>query len=785
MSLSDRALDVLEWSFIQNALASRARSPLGQAAAQAHKPFLNPEESRRLRQRVAEGLTLLQQSPVHGYVSGTADPRELFERASREGTLAPLELFACGFFMNTLGLLGDELRARHATTPLWSDDFKLAPKTPPVCERITRSVSSEGAILDTASPELARLRREKIYRKSEFEVLLDAKVKDWHGKGLLQDNFYDQVDGRYVVPVRVDQQSKVDGAFLGKSNTGQSVFVEPAELTGPNNALKQIDYDIRTEEFRILRALSNEVGKLAGIYAPWVDVVAELDLALAAATMARDWELKAPIVSTGELKLLNVFHPGLKDQRVDIVKNTYSIAGGGRGLLISGPNTGGKTVLLKATALAATMAQAGLFVAADEGSTFPHYADVLAFIGDEQNLATGLSSFSAQIMDMKALLAEQRAPVLIVIDEMLSSTDPEEASALAQALIEEFVARGHHVLVTSHFSELSMRSKLNPKITVAAMEFENGRPTYRLRLDELGSSHALEIAERLGVPTGILARARGLISTAKIDYERAQAQLKKKETELEVERERLQHQLVLEKDKLQRDFDQKLKDFITAAQRRLDETVQALTQRLTTFTRQGVGQSRPTKAQASLEHAAKDAFSELEEQAEARLREVLGKEAPADNTPEIEVGSTVRVLSMGKTQGTVLELKGEGAAAVAKVQVGAFRFEKSLSDLEALRPNKTKEKLSKYSYVGVDTATNLPSKLDLRGRRYDEALGEAERYIDQAYRSGIPSCTVITGHGTGALKKGLKELLSTLPYVREFKPERQNDDGATLIEFDR
>lgn len=776
MSLSERALDVLDWSYIQNALASRARSPLGQATAQAHRPFHNPEESRRLRQRVAEGITLLKSSPVHGYVAGTINATELFERAAREGVLAPAELFACGYFMNTLGLLGSELRARVSTTPLWAKDFELAPKTPPICDQITRSVNSEGAILDTASSELARLRRERAHRRADFEVLLNAKVKDWHSKGLLQDNFYDVMDGRYVVPVRVDQQSKVDGALYGKSNTGQSVFVEPAELTAPNNALTQTDLEIRSEEYRILRELSHQVGALAPQYLPWIEVVAELDLALAAATLARDWELQAPVVDGGQLKLLNVFHPGLKDQRIDIVKNTYAIESGGRGLLISGPNTGGKTVLLKATALAATMARAGLFVGADEGSRFPHYADVLAFIGDEQNLAAGLSSFSAQISDMKNLLAEKRSPVLIVIDEMLSSTDPEEASALAQALIEEFVARGHHVLVTSHFSELSIRCRQNPKITVAAMEFENGRPTYKLRLDELGSSHALEIAERLGVPTGILARARSLISTAKIDYERAQAALKKKELELEAETERVRRTVVIERENMQKDFDQRIKEFVAAAQRRLDETVESLTQRISSITRQ--------KSNEKLVFTAKDALASIRGEAMQTLREATG--AAADDGPApIEVGATVRIVSMGKSQGTVLEIKGEGAAATAKVQVGAFRFEKSLDDLEAIRPKKEKTKLSNYNYVGVDSDSNVPLKLDIRGRRFDDAIAEAEHYVDRAYRSGMSMVTIITGHGTGALKKGLKELLSGLPYVKEFRPERDNDDGATLVEFDR
>lgn len=785
-SLQVRSLNVLEWSLIQKALTARARSPLGQVATNAHVPFRSPEASQRLRQRIAEGITLIQQSPVHGYVAGTIDATELLERSTRDGVLEPAELFACGYFMGTLGLLGEELRARSNSVPLLAGDFELAPKAPSLCERITRSVSSENTILDSASPDLARLRRERSSRRADFEVMLERKIKDWQSDGLLQDSFYDVMDGRYVVPVKVEQQSKIDGALFGKSNTGQSVYIEPAVLTAPNNELKQIDLSIRAEEYRILRTLSAEIAKLAPTYAPWIGAVAELDLVLAAAALSREWSLTAPIVEGDELKLLNVFHPGLKEQNINIVKNTFSIAGGGHGLLISGPNTGGKTVLLKATALASAMAAAGLFIPADAGSRVPHYADVLAFIGDEQNIAAGLSSFSAQITDMKKLLADDRKPLLIVVDEILSSTDPEEASALAQALIEEFVARGHHVMVTSHFSELSMRCRQNPRIAVAAMEFENGRPTYSLRLDELGSSHALEVAERLGVPAQILTRARSLMSTAKLDYERAQAALKQKELELEAERERVHRSLAIEKDVIQKNFEQRLRDFMAQAERKLEETVQSLTQRISAYTRQGIGLSKTSKTETRLTAAAKDAFAEVENQASEALRQATGKSLAA-SVAAIEAGSSVKVKSMGKTRGIVLEITGEGAAAIAKVQVGAFRFEKPLDDLEtiAAAPAKKTGGLSQYNYVGIDTTPLVSSKLDLRGRRYDEALSEAERYVDQAYRSGAPSVTVVTGHGTGALKKGLKELLAALPYVREFRPERANDDGATLIEFHR
>lgn len=763
--LTQRALNAIEWSLIQSALATRTRSPLGRARAQAHAPFANAGQARELRARVIEACVLLAQSPVHGYVSDTADPGDLFDRASREAVLSAAELWVCAHFVATVGTLGKELRARAATTPLWAADFEHAPPTPTIYGTITKSVTPAGEILDSASSDLARLRRERASMRVSFESTLDTKIKDWNSQGLLQDTFYDVIDGRYVVPVKAEQQSKFDGALCGKSNTGQSVFVEPTELMRHNNALKELDLAIRGEEYRILRELSARIGKLSDAFLPWVEVVGALDLALAAAKLTQDWELTEPLVRS-RLRLKEVFHPQLKEQGIEIVKNSFQVHEGGHGVLISGPNTGGKTVLLKATALAANMARAGLLVPAKEGSELPHYAEVLAFIGDEQNIAAGLSSFSAQIMDMKAVLSEKKTPMLLIIDEMLSSTDPEEASALAQTLIEEFVEHGHHVLVTSHFTELSLRCKTNPRVLVAAMEFDSGRPTYKLRLDELGSSHAIEVAARLGLPERLLARARSLLSTAKLDYERAQDQLKEKEAALELEAKQLRATLERQKDSWRRELQEKLASFMEQTKRTMDEAIASLTSK--------------TGSKVRVAMSAQEIARSLERQSK-HMNEALLEQDPSPDPEPLKVGDKVKVRSMRNATGIVLALHEHGTATV---QAGSFKVEQPQSELTRIVEKKQISRLP--GYLGVDIAAGAVStKLDLRGLRYDEAIAKAEQYIDQAFRSGAPTVTVITGHGTGALKKGLRELLSSLPYIREFKPERANDDGATLIEFDR
>jgi DNA mismatch repair protein MutS2 len=720
---------------------------------------------------VAEARLLVARSPVHGYVAGAHNPRPAFERVLRDGVLEPTELYACGHFLETVALIGRELRARAQEVPLWADDFARAPEAPPVCARITRSVSSEGAILDTASSELARLRRERAARRAEFETSLGNRIKDWNARGLLQDNFYDVIDGRYVVPVKVELQSKLEGSLLGRSQSGQSVFIEPTELMVSNNALKELELSIRAEEYRIRRELSQAIAAAAPAFDPWIEPIAELDLACAAGVLANDWELEAPETTGGALDALNVFHPGLKIRGAEIIKNSLSIAEGGRGLLISGPNTGGKTVLLKAVALATCMARAGLFVPAAKSSRIPHYADVLAFIGDDQNIAQGLSSFSAQVLDLKRVAESRAAPLLIVIDEMLSSTDPEEASALAQALIEEFVAAGHHVLVTSHFSELSLRCKLHPKMAVAAMEFEDGRPTYRLRPDELGSSHAIEVAERLGLPARVLERARGLLSSAKLDYERARTELKEREQELELEVERVRATAVRDRERVAHEAREKISAFMTEAREKIESTARELAARISPAS----GKRTVERAEGRLKELKQDIETGAKE---AGPREDLESES-AEPAPLVP-GARVRVRSMNRAEGTILALSGEGVGAIATVQVGNFRLERPVDDLTAVAAPK---KPAPGLHASYESGGNVSTKLDLRGLRLDEALAEAERYLDRALRSGAASVTVITGHGTGALKKGLRDLLKSLPYVRNQRPEREGDDGAIVVEF--
>ncbi|MBI2604651.1 MAG: Smr/MutS family protein [Deltaproteobacteria bacterium] len=793
-TLSRRSLAALEWPLLQKELAARTRGALGHDVAAAHAPFAAAAESARLRTRVAECARLDKHPLISSRLTGTQDPSAPFEAAAKDALLTPGGIHACGHFFETIGLLGADFGALRASSdsstpaPSLCADWERAPRTPALCAKITQSVSSDGLILDTASPELARLRARRSARRQAFESLLDARVKKWSEDGLLQDRFYDVVDGRYVVPVKVSEQSKLPGVLMGNSNTGQSVFIEPMELTSANNELKETELAIEAEEARILRALSRGIAALVPDYQGWVACVAELDLCFAGARLAADFGLTEPAARPeGRLNFRNLFHPALKLReefaagKREIVLNSFGLdassVAAGSALILSGPNTGGKTVLLKAAGLAALMARAGLFVPAESGSELPHYAGVFAFIGDEQDIAEGLSSFSAQILDLRSVTETKQAPLLILVDEILSSTDPEEASALAQALLEEFIARGHHVIVTTHFAELSLRTRANPRIRLCGMEFRGGVPTYRLRPDELGSSHALEVAETLGLPNRVLSRARDLISKAKRDYDFAKNALRQKETELAEEYSRALKKFEADKSSLKdryesrvEELEKRLSGFLASARAELEKKIEELSRR----TRIAPAKARADAAEtlAGVARKSREQFAETE----------LGAKAPEAARP-LEAGNEVRVRSMGGATGKILEIRQGGVTAT--VQVGNFRVEKALADLRCFeRPKRPTGKTFAGLFSGSLDAPAVAPKIDLRGKRYDEAMSEVGRYLDQAFRGGRHSVTVVTGHGTGAIKTGVKELLASLPYVREFRPEREGDDGALVVEFD-
>ncbi len=776
-----RTLLSLEWEFITQELEKRTRSIMGQTSASHLKPdFTQNQIQSRNIERISEAIVLIQKSNIPNIVSGAADPKENFDLVLKGGTLSPLALLQSAQFISIICELSSQLKTFHSEIKpisLFNSDWNLTPPLPQICKQIQNSISIDGTILDSASSELRRLRSSKTSKKGQIESTISNRIKYWESEGVLQENYYDVIDGRYVVPVRVSSQNKIKGTIFGKSNTGLSVFIEPAELTQFGNELKEIDFAIQAEEWRILSELSRGLSAVCTPFYDYIDLLAEFDLILASAQFAIDFECTKPVINSSQLDFVNLFHPALITKpNIKIVRNSFELKNSNHssGMIISGPNTGGKTVLMKSAALAICMAHAGLYIPADDGSQIPHYSSLYALIGDDQNIEQGLSSFSSQILDLKFILDHKpktNQKSIVFVDEILSSTDPSEAAALAQSFIEEALRNNIDCIITTHFSELTTRLKTNQQIIVCGMEFSNNRPTYKIQIGELGISHAIDVAESLAFPKNLIERARSFQSKEKLNYEKALKDLKIKEIQIQNDYNEKLEQTKFSHEKEVKTLQQKLSDTVKAMEELFENKINDLKKRFDAYSRMKGIKNLDQKLSEE-----KSEFSAELNQTKSKLSSE--KQEPVQTKRSFQVNDPVIVLSMGKQNGVILKLNPDNTALV---QVGNFKLTKPLKELN-LDDKKLQSKPK--SNVNYSNDENLSTKLDLRGIRYDQAMSELQTYLHAAFQNRIPFVTVVTGHGTGAIKNGLKDLTKNMSIVKQVRPENELNDGAWIIEFD-
>ncbi len=798
-SLYSRTLRNLDWQSLTHALMERARSPLGKDLAERIAPLPSQGAAEQRLKLLDEAGHILQNAELRNLIglpallSDVADPLPAFHRSSRGGVLDPQEIFISGKFMESITLVGEGLRQVSAESeiPSLQGLFRFAPKAVELVAIIKRSVNFSGEILDTASTDLKKFRQMRTEKRVAIQKTLQNRVRRWHDDGLLQDDFFDQIDGRFVVPLRADHRGEISGHILAQSQSRQSLFIEPLEFVAENNELQTIEAKVRFEELRILRELSQRIGDRSSEFLAWVEPLAELDFIFAATDLARDWTLVRPVFSDG-LILKNLTHPYLKAAGKKAIGNDIQLEGQ-MACVISGPNTGGKTVLLKALALNALMAKCGLFISAKTGSQLPFYRNVVALVGDDQNLSDGLSSFSSQVRDMKAVMAEVEPVSLILVDEILSSTDPEEATALSTAILKKLITAGHNIFMTTHFSGLAQNALRTEKTTVAAMEFQNHSPTYRFLPNQMGQSHALEVATLLGLDHEVLKEAQNWMNPEKLDYQglslRLQESLRDVEARSAVLESNAQMELQDLRAELETQFQEKLSEFL---QRSEDEIrilerkyeAQAQTQSLAKRPQEKISELKKTKDE--LKNFAKEILKGPVS-SEAK-RHDSSPTAPGTRTPEkgLEVKVKDHIPLWGGRYGIIATWN--AVTKKATISMGALRTELEDKDFTVEgKPKKTgapMRKVKKSYQASSETYSSTPSStLNLRGLRGIEVKESLEKFLDSALSTGASSVKVVTGHGSGAVKAAFLEVIKSLNYIQSYKPERPGDDGAWIVEF--
>ncbi len=785
--MHEKSIHTLEYPKILERLAREAAFSASKELALALEPGADLREVQRRQAYTTEARRLLELRPDAG-VRGARDIRPLVLRAERGAMLAP------GDLLDVLSTVHSAIYVARMFTRI-DEDLPLLkalaadlPQRPALAERIEQSISEEGEVLDSASPTLRRLRIEIRGAQQRLQEKLQSLLNEYRVS--LQEPIITMRSDRYVLPVRAEARGQVRGIVHDQSASGATVFIEPLVVVEMNNRLRELHLAERQEIERILTELSAEVGSEALSLNLDVELLAEIDLHLAKARYSQLTDSNPPRLNDqGRMKLMAARHPLLTGKVVPIdfrLGDDFSM------VVITGPNTGGKTVALKTVGLLTLMAQAGLHIPADDRSEITIFEHIFADIGDEQSIEQSLSTFSSHLSRIIEILKQANAKSLVLLDELGAGTDPSEGSALARAILMSLLERHVAAIATTHYTELKAFAHDTPGVANASVEFdvETLSPTYRLQIGLPGRSNALAIAGRLGLPTDIIEQARQLLGTTGVQMESLLEGLQEdrrvaadERYHLSMERaeaEHLRKQLETERARFEEERVRILNEARAQARRELEQ-VQAQLARI----KAEVGKQRLTPEQLAQMRAQ---VRSMEDRA-TPLPEPRPAPALAPDEPEggpLQVGDTVRVRSLNQT-GELVSLP--DARGEVEVQLGLLKLRVSAENLERLSKRQARGDGSSGDGVrGVSlpsiTEREMPAmQLDLRGQRVEEVLPAVERYIHDAYMAGMPFVRILHGKGTGALRQAVREQLAHHPLVRSIAPAAaaEGGEGVTVV----
>src|SRR5712692_7759350 len=820
--MHEKSILTLEYPKIMAKVAKEAAFSASKELVMELQPTPNLEEARRRLAYTTEASRLIDLHADAG-VGSTHDIRAILARAAREGVLSAgdlVEVLTTARSANSVGRMLDKLDAE--VFPLLQGLGAAIPQRPQIVRRIEETVSEEGEVLDTASSTLRKLRFDIRGANQRLQDRLRTLVNEFGNA--LQEHIITIRNDRYVVPVKAESRSQVRGIVHDQSSSGATVFVEPMVVVELNNKLRQLQIEERQEIERILRVLSLEVGQEADALKAAVELLAEFDLHLAKARYGRMTRSTEPRLNDdGRIDLHEARHPLLTGKVVPI---NFHLGRDFFMVVITGPNTGGKTVALKTVGLLTLMAQAGLHIPAEEASEVAIFEDIFADIGDEQSIEQSLSTFSSHLSriieilrsiesekdagtpDIRGKLSQdlvgKRDPhyprVLVLLDELGAGTDPSEGSALARAILTFLLERHVTTVATTHYSELKAFAHEQAGVVNASVEFdiETLSPTYRLSIGLPGRSNALAIANRLGLDERIIERAREFLGSAGVRMENLLEGLQTEQKAAEdarfhltmerVEAEYQRKQLEQERHKLEEERVKILNEARKQAARELDEVRASLAKVKIDVNRANITRERLGEARQRV-GGLEEKVRPLPEPRRASKRAGVPQEDERLEGP-LKVGDTVRVLSFGQNA----ELLGLTAdRSEADVQMGPLRIRVSVDNLERLSKRQA-EKTDERAGWPTTPAIVLPryedqpevaTQLDMRGWRVEAALEELETYLNDAAMSGMSSIRIVHGKGTGALRAAVRERLAHHPLVKSYTsaPPQEGGDGVTVVKL--
>ncbi len=784
MDLDARTLETLDWPVVLEALGARCRTLRGARAART-LPLVRDLDSVRAQYAGVRQLRALLEDGETLPVSAVTDIEEALGRAQHGAVLEPAELAGvarCLLALEALRLWVQERGEQAPALALLVEDVRLDPV---LIEELDESFDERGDLSELRYPDIGELRRRVQSLHSRIRETLDRLLKGRELEGLLQDKYVTQRGDRYVLPIRAEARRKGLGIVHDTSKSGETVFVEPGEVVELNNQLRLAEAEQRRLVQRILTVLSGLLSKHVESVRVALGCAVQVDLAQARHALGEALGGREPFLGQqGVIALKQVRHPVLVLRGLDVVANDLRLDAAAAGLILSGPNTGGKTVALKSLGLVALMVRAGIPIPADEGSRVDLFTDVLADIGDLQSVAGDLSTFSGHLLVLNGLLSRRGPGVLVLLDEVAVGTDPSQGAALARAVLEELVEAGCRVAVTTHYTDLKAFAATDARFRNAAVHLVEGQPSYEVKADAVGLSHAFSTARRLGMDGAIVDRAEACLD----EEQRRVGGLLEELEEQRVSALQTGEELQAQRLRLQK-RERQLEDAwekIRGKSRQLAEHEAARSlARLKDTEDRVVGLIASLQRDPSLRHAG-STLEQIRLAAQSVRPAEPALEAPPPPRP-IVAGDRVRVGSMGKT-GEVVSAPRKGRV---EVDIKGLKTRVPLTDCvllepqgRAMAPRAAKPIPPPTQHKGIGEVRTERNTCDLRGQRADEALDTLELFMDRLVMAGEPVAWVLHGHGGGALKQAVRRWLPGAAHAKSWRPADTDEGGDAFTRVD-
>ncbi len=778
-----QAIQILEFNKIKQTVDSLCACSLGQKRVEYLSPSIDEKQVEYSLNQSDEALKIilaLGEAPL----GGVTDITEAIKRAKISAMLSAQELLGISrllYAVSQLKTFSERLNEIKVDVPIFSSQVNSLVSLNSLQTAINDCIDETGYILDSASSELRSIRRSIQSTEARIKEKLNHVVSERRNK--LTDGIVTIRNERYVVPVRAEAKNTFGGTVHDQSSSGNTYFIEPKEVVDLNNKLQEYHVEERREIERILRALTEEVKKFVDALAVNVEVLGEIDFMFAKGKYARLINGTRPKMNTkGIIRLVAARHP-LIDQKV-VVPNDIELGDEYTTIVITGPNTGGKTVTLKTVGLLTLMAQAGLLIPAHETSQLAIFDHVFADIGDEQSIEQSLSTFSSHMTNIVRIMERLTVNSLILFDELGAGTDPKEGASLAISILDYVKVRGARTIATSHYPELKAYAYENDDVINASVEFniETLSPTYRLLVGVPGRSNAFEISKRLGLKEAILTTARAYVETERTEMTDLITKLEDRGLELDHEIQLLQKQNQ-EVEEMRLDYERKIAKFEAERERVLEEIKKEAFENIRQAKEEAeqiVADLRQAKKMADLsikDHELTEKLTSLKK-SEAKQAEQFKRKAR--NKAPLKAGDEVMVLSLNR-QGELIEKTKNGDW---MVQLGMMKVNIKEEDLEYLRQSVKKKDSGKGKMIHKRN-TNVGIQLDLRGERYEDAMLRLDKYMDEVLLAGYQTVTIIHGHGTGALRQGVHKYLKKNKHVASFRfgGAGEGGTGATVVEL--